>query len=240
MQIKSETVEISELTLRQRKEMLKLMQDYFKGVGRASFEKDLSEKQWAVILSDENGSVCGFTTLMLSDAVVAGEKLKVFYSGDTIVDKKHWGIFSLEKRWIPFVFENVLSDPGFKWYWFFVSKGYRTFRYLPVHFKKYWPSPENSSCTFENKLLNKLAGIRFGKSYDPLTGVVCCENDYRLRSGVGDISDREMRCKHVRFFLEKNPCWRKGAQLACLTELSVGNLRPMLLKMLRKELRIET
>ncbi len=236
MKVSSQVIEVKDLTFRQERGMLQLMRRHFCGVRKESFARDLHEKRWAVVIAGVDGAVRGFTTLTTMEADVCGRKVKAFYSGDTIVDRRHWSIFSIERAWTPFVFRIVLAEPECRWFWFFVSKGYRTFRYLPVHFKRYWPAPGRRKHCFESRLLDALAEARFGNSYDPCTGVVGCGGGYRLRDGVGDIGESEMKRRDVRFFIEKNPEWRSGAQLACLAELSLDNLRPPVLKLLKRAL----
>jgi len=228
-------VKTEELTTRQKEEMFVLMQGYFEEVRRDMFESDLAEKDWVVrLLETGSGRVRGFSTLMIMKDEVAGVPVRAFYSGDTIIHRSCWRAFSLERRWIPFVFSHVSLEPQARWYWFLLCKGYRTFRYLPIYFKRYLPSP-GYTATFEQDILNHLATKKFGNAYDAREGVIRRPQDYRLRPGVGDITDRKMKNRHISYFANKNPGWKSGAELACLVELKEQNLRPAFLRVLKSQ-----
>lgn len=228
---------VGELTPRQREQMCLLMREYFTGVDPDKFARDLDEKEWVVLLEDAAaGKVVGFTALCMMDAVVDGETVRVFYSGDTIVAQSVRRRFSLEKNLVPLIFSHVLQNPEFKWYWFLVCKGYRTYRYLPVHFRQYWPRPDATMPEFERRLLAILAKKRFGDCYDERTGLVRCPVDYCLKPGVGDVTDSRLGKPEVAFFVAKNPQWQTGAELCCLARLALDNLRPPLFRFVAKSL----
>jgi len=234
MQLTGSVIETSDLTFAERGRMLALMQAYFAGVERGAFENDLGEKPWVVVLHDAAGELQGFSTLCLMEETVQEERVRAFFSGDTIIDRAHWGCFELERAWIRFLHARIDEEPYCRWYWFLICKGYRTYRYLPVYFHRYYPSPE-SMPGFEREVLDRLAMRRFGHAYDARAGVIRCRQDYRLRDGVGDISERERRDPRIAFFEEQNPGWRRGDELACLTSLAYGNLKRIGFRMLGKE-----
>lgn len=227
-----QVIEVTSLRTLQRDQMFELMGRYFEGLDRGHFEDDLNEKQWVVMLNND-GRLCGFSTLCATEDTVCGEPVRAFFSGDTIVDRDHWGSLALENAWAKFVFLHVAEDPGYRWFWFLICKGYRTFRYLPVYFKHYYPRPGHALPGFERRVLDQLAGKRFGDHYCAETGIIHAPLDYKLRPGVGDIADRELRNPAIAFFQEKNPHWRQGAELACLAELNASNLTPAASRFIR-------
>jgi len=213
--------------------MLALMHTYFIGVEREVFERDLAEKPWVIVLRDDSACLQGFSTLCLLEETVRGERVRAFFSGDTIIDRAHWGSLELERAWLEFLYRRIGAEPESRWYWFLICKGYRTYRYLPVYFHHYYPSPEQAP-PFEQEVLDRLAIRKFGHAYDAGTGVIRCRHDYRLREGIGDITERERRDPRIAFFEERNPDWRRGDELACLTDLGYGNLKRCAYRMLGK------
>jgi hypothetical protein len=125
-----------------------------------------------------------------------------------------------------------LADPASNWYWFMVCKGFRTYRYFPVHFHRFWPSPDAPLPLFEKQVLDTLATIRFGRHYDPETCVITCPSDYRLKPGVGDILPEKSKNRFVHFFDVSNPGWVNGAELACITPIRLDNIKPALRRFL--------
>jgi len=232
MSLKGELVEIAGLNANQKNRLFELMCSYFDGIRRSLFEKDLSEKRWAILLRNgSTGQIDGFSTQCVMDEMVEGQPVRAIYSGDTIVDRSSWGSHVLARTWIQFAFAQVRKEPSCHWYWFLVCKGYRTYRYLPVYFQRYHPSPQ-SMTAFERAVLNRLGHRRFGECYDPRSGVIGCPEDYHLKPGVGDITARELRNPQIAFFLHRNPDWIRGAELACLADLSTENLKPSARRML--------
>ena len=83
---------VTDLTENERTEMCALLSQYFENVSQSTFEGDLAEKEWAVLLCDDaSGRIKGFSTLMRLEAEVDREPLVAFYSGDTIIEREYWG-----------------------------------------------------------------------------------------------------------------------------------------------------
>ncbi len=53
-------------------------------------------------------------------------------------------------------------------------------------------------------------------------------NDYRLKPGVGDITEELLTDSRIAFFQKMNPGWRNGDELACLVRLEESNLKRQL------------
>ncbi len=205
--------------------MFEILTTYFEGAVQWVFERDLDEKDWVVLLTEsETGLPCGFSTLRLIEDVVQGTPVRAFFSGDTITDRAYWGSMALEKAWIRFTFTHALENPGFRYFWLLIVNSYRSFRYLPVYAKNYHPHPEQELPPFERAVLDQLATKRYGDEYDPNMGVIRLEHRYRLRPGVADIGEQELRDPRIAFFQQCNPEWKDGVELACLTDIAVHNV----------------
>jgi hypothetical protein len=206
----SDVVPRATLSRRDRDEMFALYTTYFATGDRVTFERDLAEKDWVVLLRNDDGAIDGFSTLL---RIRAGEAT-VFFSGDTIVARHRWGTYDLPRLWSRFVFANADANT----WWFLISSGYRTYRYLPLFFRDFYPRNREMK-----PLLDQMAVSRFGESYDPGTGVIRLATPAPLREGI---SDPELRLHnpHVRFFIEANPGHADGDELACLVRIHPDNL----------------
>jgi len=225
MPVAGRVVEVASLSKGQRDRMFEIISAYFDGATRRVFDRDLDEKHWAVVLSDaDSGRLCGFSTLKLIEEEVAGTTIRAFFSGDTIIQRGYWASMALERAWIRFTFSHALQDPGVRYFWFLVVNSYRSFRYLPVYTKAYYPNPDYEMPAFERAVLDRLASQRYGEEYDAVRGVVRMEGGWRLRPGVADIGEPELRDPRIAFFQQRNPAWREGVELACLTEFSPDNV----------------
>lgn len=233
MSLTAEVVEVSLLTVAQRDRMFEILTAYFDGAERWVFDKDLDEKDWAVVLTEpETNQVQGFSTLCLLEDVVQGEAVRAFFSGDTIIDEAHRGSMALERVWLRFTFSHALQNPGFRYFWFLIVNSYRSFRYLPIYAKTYYPNPDTLMPHFERTVLDQLSAKRYGDEYDPTMGVIRMKNNWRLRPGVADIGEKELRDPRIAFFQECNPEWKDGVELACLAEFSIDNINRVALRII--------
>ena len=115
--------------------MERLYREFYVGADEADFRRDLAEKDYAILL--RGTGVCGFSTMKLVE--VAG--MHVLFSGDTVVEtsqRGQWGLAGGFGHMIKFV-EGMFPDETA--YWFLISKGARTYRFLPTFFRRYVPGP---------------------------------------------------------------------------------------------------
>lgn len=226
------------LTPDDRRELFDLLSTHFSGVTDQQFSQDLGEKDW--VLRIRRGSrLVGFTTLQVYTATFDGQAINVVYSGDTITDPDVWGSPVLARGWIAMVREiqgDRLHEP---WYWLLLSSGYRTYRFLPVFWREFWPRFDCSTPPDMARLLAQLATERFGAAvangpgYCAATGVVRFPHPQRLRGELSAIPDGKQRDPHVEFFLTRNTHHADGDELVCLTNLGDHNLTAAGARMLR-------
>ena len=61
---RSKVVPVTRLSDAEREQMFLLLTDYFENVTRPRFERDLLEKESALLLRDDAGTIKGFSTIM--------------------------------------------------------------------------------------------------------------------------------------------------------------------------------
>jgi len=203
------------LSQHERAAMLELLQTYFEGVSAESFARDLGEKHWAILLEDASGRLRGFSTLCVYQSGATG--VRVAYSGDTIVEPAAWGSSLLAKTFLTVIGETRPE------YWLLLASGFRTYRFLPVFWREFWPRYDAPG---RPALLHALARERFRHRYDERTGVVRLENFQVLRNGLQAIPGGRMTDPHVAFFLQANPGHDRGNELVSLCPLSAANQTP--------------
>lgn len=230
-------VRTADLAANERLRLLALMAADFTNFDSAVFERDLAAKPWTILLRDAAGDIMGFSTLDIMTTRVAGYEVRAVYSGDTIIDLRHRATSALPRAFLRFLARHTgVGRDGAEWFWFYVCKGFRTYRFLPVFYRSFYPHPELLTPGFEQQVMDHLARTRFGAAYDPATGVVRVPDDYVLREGVGDITAERLGDPFIRFFAERNPGWVRGEELVCLGSLNRANLRSKPLQWLDKEL----
>jgi hypothetical protein len=217
------------LTVDQRDQMYALLDTYFAGVGRARFEADLAEKDTVILLRDADSNVIrGFSTLMRMTVHVDGREIAAFFSGDTIIHRDYWGETILSRIWAQTVFAEVdrltVERPEALVYWFLICSGYKTWRFLPVFFREFYPNAASATPAHVQRVLDALGRSKFGEEYLPGEGIVRFRAATPLRPGVAEITDQRLHDPHVAFFARANPGHHRGDELACLAELSRRNL----------------
>ena len=214
MSIEVSIISVHRLSLNERQEMEALYRAYYAGAREEAFACDLAEKHWVVLLKAE-GRVCGFSTQRLIP--LPAEGMNVLFSGDTIVDagaRNQSGLAGGFGHVMAYLNERYDSRSLF---WFLISKGARTYRFLPTFFKRYVPRPA-ADVELEHRL-RRIAATLYPKEYQPETGVLHF-------TGHKDhlIADELREDEASRYFRERNPRWLEGDELCCLAPLSMDNL----------------
>jgi hypothetical protein len=206
--------------------MFNLFFDYYE-TNFESFQQDLFSKNWVILLRDiESGAIQGFSTLAFYTSTLNGSEIGVVYSGDTIIRPVCWGTPELPRTWIKTVLEigNELPKPL---YWLLISSGYKTYRFLPLFYKQFYPRYDQLTPPKIQAIIHHLASERFGSDYCPQLGVVrFTTGSSPLREGVAEITERRLKDPHVAFFVQKNPGHTEGDELVCLTTIHQENFTP--------------
>jgi hypothetical protein len=224
--VRGSVVPVDELSERQRDGMFVVFERYFEA-DRSVFERDLSGKESAIVLTaqaDGAETIVGFSTLLRVHLAMKGKPVTILFSGDTVVDRSHWGHPLLPRLWSRHVFQLAASIAGQEVYWFLISSGFRTYRYLPLFFREFSPKRGELPALDSQGLLDCVAQQMFGDRYDRATGIVRLEHRTPLRRGVSEMGRRELSDPDVLFFLERNPGHADGDELACLVRIDPANL----------------
>ncbi|RCK78123.1 MAG: hypothetical protein OZSIB_1772 [Candidatus Ozemobacter sibiricus] len=225
-------LEVTDLSIGLIEEMFWLMDRYF-FVDRVAFERDLSRKDWVLLLRDRRNVVRGFTSLKLIKSEWEGRPVQALYSGDTVIQREFWGSLELPRIWGRFMLERIAAAGDVPLYWFLLSSGYKTYRFLPVFFKEFYPCCDQPTPPAMAALLDHFGTLLFGSEYHPDTGTVHLSNPTPLREGVAEVTAERLADPHVAFFVKRNPDHTKGVELACLAPLRADNLRPYIRRVLK-------
>ena len=202
-----------------------LLSDHFDGVTWEQFQRDVAEKNW-VILMKRSERLVGFSTMLLYETSVDGKPYSIVYSGDTIVAPEAWNTSTLPRAWIGSVAKlRTLYSHG-AYLWLLLTSGFRTYRFLPLFWREFFPRFDFQTPTHWKRLIDCLGSERFGEQFDPATGVVRFQHPQRLRGPLGVIPPGRKSDSHIAYFASRNPSHLAGDELVCLTELSPRNLTP--------------
>lgn len=218
---------VADLPPCQREEMFRLLEGNFDNTSRERFEADLAEKHWAILLQERmGGALQGFSTLIRLDDQLHGRDISAFFSGDTVISREYWGETVLPRLWSMLVFRLAEKLKERSVYWFLICSGYKTYRFLPVFFRDFYPAHHLEVPGEIRQVMDRLAGRKFPGEYDPALGVVRFREATPLKAGLAEVTEQRLRDPHVSFFHRVNPGHVLGDELVCLTEVRHDNLTP--------------
>ena len=188
----------------------------------------MQEKDQILILQDGNTPV-GFTTRKIIRAEHQNQPVRAVFSGDTIIHHQYWGSQTLPLAWCELIGKIQAQQPRIPLYWLLIVKGDRTYRYLNVFSKQYYPNRKTPPPPQNQNQINHLAPERFGAHYLPERSIV------HYPQSQGHLKARwhnsaAGRNPEAQFFAEKNPHYQQGDELVCLTLLDAGNLKSFALR----------
>lgn len=216
---------ISSLSKEDRECMFRLYRDNYGGAAETVFNKDLNAKDYTILLTDPLANIRGFSTLAIYNEQYRGKPVKVIYSGDTIIDKAYWGKNEFAATWLRLVGSIKAEAPGIPLYWLLIVKGHRTYRYLPLFSKEYYPRHDAETPAAQQRLMHHLAASRFGDAYDAESGLVRFQGKRSfLSEDLAPVPPKDLARGDVQYFLARNPRYTEGDELLCLCELAPENL----------------
>ncbi len=220
----SEVLPVCKADAALRDQLFALMERSYDCITRARFEADLEGKDYLIILRDTSGAPRGFSTQMIFHREWEGRPIQVLFSGDTVIEPEFWGSPELVKGWCKVAAKAMCLDPARPLFWFLISKGYRTYLYLPLFFREFLPRQKMTTAGDKHRLLEALAQEKFGAAYNAQSGVVrFAESQGQLAPALAEVPDARRADPHVQFFLARNRGYAQGDELACLAEVSIEN-----------------
>ncbi|MCI5209236.1 MAG: hypothetical protein D3910_10680 [Candidatus Electrothrix sp. ATG2] len=110
-----------ELTDQEQQAMIEQYLGHYDGSNEARFLADLQGKD-EVLLILYNDTLVGFTTMQYYQQEWNGQQVRIVYSGDTVVERQHWGQQALSVRWIRRMGEVHRKNPALPLYWFLIKQ----------------------------------------------------------------------------------------------------------------------
>lgn len=211
-----------------QRQMFTLLQTHFQGVSWAGFQRDLQAKNWVILLK-AGPELKGFTTLAFYSVDWQEQTLSIVYSGDTITDPSIWSSPALAKAWVKTIQtlhqnQSANKNENKKLYWLLISSGYRTYRFLSIFAKEFYPHYTGLFTTYLKPLAQHLAQQKFQENYNLHTNIVRFRQPQILVPSLQQIPPEKLNDRHVDFFVRANPGHSNGDELVCLAEVSENNL----------------
>jgi hypothetical protein len=223
--MKINIVKRKNVTPPERAEMYSIFSRYYDNVEHSRFENDLERKTWIIQLRNHDQRIVGFSTLLTYEHSGSSGPAVIIYSGDTIIDSPYRLNGSLAGAFGHFLLRTIEEHRNTSVYWLLTTKGVRTYRFLPVFFKDFFPVFDQQTPDNIKLLIDEVAEKKFGTNYSPDTQVVS-HHGKRDRLSVSEHDPLLLKRSdpHIDYFVQKNPGYNNGDELVCLTEMSEKNL----------------
>ena len=224
--LRYERVQKEDLTSVRVSRMLNLMRASYDDVTLERFVRDLSWKDEVILLLDDACEIQGFSTLALNPRGTGRDNYDILYSGDTIIGPDHWGSQELVRGFCETA-GQIRAKRRKTLYWYLLSKGYRTYLYLPLFTQVHFPSPQAAATAPHlAAIVDRCSRQVFGEAWKPDLGVLQFEENVgKLNSELANDFHKRSHNPHVEYFLDRNPGFWRGDELVCLAELSCENTR---------------
>jgi len=195
---------------------------YYHNADYKTFVRDLKKKTGAILLKRiDDGTIVGFSTLGLIEKKIDNKKCLGLFSGDTVIEKEYWGLPNLQTAFLRFLIKTRIKHPTVKFYWFLITKGYKTYLLMANNWLHYYPRYDKSHDERRKIILKTFSNHLFEGYFDEKTGLLKFgDSCQRLKEDVAEITD-EMKMKYpkIAFFEQVNPTWREGTELPCIGDL---------------------
>jgi hypothetical protein len=223
VEILSETRPIAGCSENERQACFRLLSRLFLAISWEDFVRDFEEKDAVMLLRDAGtGEIGGFSTLLRLELEVEGVMVPAVFSGDTAVLPAFRTSFGLGREVGRFFFETRRLNPGRTPYYVLISKGWRTYRVLPLFFRSFFPCPGAEFPALEQSIRDAFGTAKYPRQYDPVAGVIRAQGDSpRVHPDGPDalppvdaVSD---------FFVRANPGYLRGDELVCVARIEPDN-----------------
>lgn len=217
---------ISEAT---KAEMYRLLERHYEGTSYEKFIADLSEKEH-VFMFREGPRLVGFSTIVRQRIPELANAIFVF-SGDTVIDEEYWGGRFLQIAFGYYMFGTKLFNPRVPVYWMLISKGVKTYLMMRRNFQLSHPNYSGETPRSIKHVMDGFYTLKFGQVYDPETGLIrFAGSGDAARGESADPPEKLKSDPDVMYYLNLNPDYKQGVELACLAEIRFADYGPIVRK----------
>lgn len=236
----SKVINVKKLHEDDFKKMFALFSEYYENISFEKFKKDMLKKDCVIMLFNSEKLMKGFSSYVLLKKMLDQKEYLVLFSGDTVIDKDYWGQNVLSMAFFRVLVENKLKNPNTPFYWFLITKGYKTYLLLANNFATYFPRYDKPTDSFHLGLISSIGKELFGKHYDEESNTLKMANTTdRLKVDVAPIEKKLlMENPKIEFFEKSNPNWINGDELCCIGKVDLGLAKKFLIRSIRKKIKL--
>lgn len=209
------------ITVSNIRQMYELYASYYENTSLDVFLADLSKKTGVIlVVRKSDDKVVGFSTQSVLSLDIEGKRVRGVFSGDTIIDQRYWGNNKLGVVFYRFLIREHLLHPFTPFYWFLISKGYKTYLLMTNNCYKYYPNVSGNKEEYR-KITQAYCEQLFPDAFDKDRMLLDFGDQYvRLKETVAEITPELAAANpKIAYFEKMNPTWRQGTEMPCLGAL---------------------
>lgn len=221
---------IKSVTVSNIKQMYDIYASYYENTSLDIFLNDLSKKSGVILVTRKSDDkIVGFSTQTFFDITVDGKRVRGIFSGDTIIEQAYWGNNALANTFYRRLIIERIKRPFTPFYWFLISKGYKTYLLMTNNFYNYYPKVDGNRGGRNERYHNitqAYCEALFPEAFDKEAMLLDFGQEYvRLKGDVADITpELKAASPHIAFFEKVNPSWRRGTEVPCLAACDYESL----------------
>jgi hypothetical protein len=210
-------------------EMFRLFEKYYIDVSEAQFRSDLMEKTHVFMFrAPATGELVGFSTIFRKRIPSVGQGVFLF-SGDTVIREDYWGSKVLQTTFLRYILGTKLANPFQPVYWMLISKGFKTYMMMRKNFGASFPREGRETPSVMQGMRDRFYAWKYGSAYDAASGLITFETSHGAVKGQVAVPNAyQLRSHDVRFFLERNPRYQDGVELACVAKIRFADIGALL------------
>ena len=137
------------------------------------------------------------------------------------MDRAHWGQRVLGRAFLRYLFGKKARHPLRPFWWFLITKGYKTYLLMANNFPEHYPACERETPAGVQAVLDAFGQGCFAEAYDASSGLITFpESLGQLKRGVADVTPELLTRPRIAFFQERNATWAEGTELACIARMT--------------------
>ena len=234
--LKAKVLPVADLDSKLKDKMYEIYEEYYGGTSQVLFHEDLKNKNFCILIFNQLNQLVGFSSLLIFKTSLRGERFGIVYSGDTIIKHEYWGSNILVKSWLALIGAIHRQNNTISWFWLLLVKGHRTYRYLNLFFKEFYPRPEACIPIDWKKKRDLIAKKMFGEYFDERKGIIKFpETKGFLKEEWAGLNPKTENHSEVKFFQNQNPGFSHGDELVCFCEISENNFKKRALEIFKDD-----
>lgn len=211
-----------DLTEQDFAQMYQLMESYYENITPKEFLRTLAMKDYIFLVKDELEGIQAFTTLQRVHISGGMYQIQGILLGDPITHRDYEQKENLFSQALA-EYKKVHKGKQ-KEYVFFNCKEFGT--YLAFHelFHHSYPCVNEDTPLVMKRVMNLYGEMYYSQEYDAVTGLIKYTSRPVIVKEPLVSAEEEVQVPEVeKYFIHRNPGWKKGYELVCAAELTDSN-----------------